>query len=333
MIRSTDTSNRTIRNNGSTTAARSTLVAGSDGTNQRPIKTDTLGRVYTTSEVTSPYPSIRQASRTVLASGATKTTTAAISQDTAIKEFHLGGTVACEAFLAKYNAAAFEQIAGFNSAPQVAAWVNTGLGSSSGLTWTYTTAQFTEGSGSATVTHTQSDNNNYPEISFNYSTPKDLSSWRYISAQARTTVAAGGAQSRAVQIRLTSGTAVRIWQVSGTTTTAPFSTEQWHLISGELSTPHATAGTGVFDINNITQISLRLIDGGNKAGTIYWDDVRVFSEMTILEKIYTASGTTNQIIFDPILVFNNGETLLMSYKNNAVTSGEIQSVASGVALV
>jgi hypothetical protein len=297
-----------------------------------PLRVDSDGNLVTTAEVISQVPNFREFRRKVLAVGATDSGTYTMAENTAIKEVHVGGLVQCEGVLGKYNAAYSDVVGAFNSSPQVAAWTNTSAGSSALLTWTYATDQFVAGTGSAKLTFTQSDNNNYPEITYTFPTVKDLSEVLKVSASVRVTVAAGGSQTRTVQIRLRSGTAIRIWQVVGTTTTAPFATEQWQTIGGDLSAPSTTAGTGTFDINNVDAISLRLVDGGNKAGSIWWDNVKFYESIDILEKIYSAAGTTTQTIFDPVLVFNSGESLYISMKNNSANTGEVQISASGVKL-
>jgi hypothetical protein len=264
------------------------------------------------------------------ANGSSETINTIIS-NTAIKEFHVGGRVACEGYIAKYNAAQEEFIpgGGFNSSSEVSMWTNTSNGSSATPSWTYATDQFVEGSGSAKLTFTQSDGNNFPEISYIFSTPKDMSVWKRIYAQVRTTVAGGGNQSRTVSIRLTSGTAIRIYSLAGNTTTAPFNIEQWHILDFDIESPTSVAGTGVFDINNVNRISLRLQDGGNKSGSIWWDDVKLIGSIDILDKIYTP-GQTVQLRFDPVVLFNTGDILYMFLRNNTGTASEFQISVSGV---
>jgi hypothetical protein len=288
--------------------------------------------IYTATGASS-IPSIRVAIRQALAASATVFSTQLISARTAIRRLHVGGRTACEATLIRYSENNTQLVpgGGFNTAPDAALWTNTSQGSSAGLSWATTPAQAYAGSGSVAMTFTQSDSNNYPEITYNFSTPVDLSKWRYLRAAVRVTVAGGGSQTRTVQLRVTSGTAVRIWQITGTTTTAPFSTEQWQLILGELENPTSTAGSGTFDINSVNSISLRLTDGGNKSGTIYWDDVRYLTEMEILEKIYTP-GQTNQLTFDPTIVFEVGQTLALMVRNSGATTGEVQAAVAGVSI-
>jgi hypothetical protein len=281
----------------------------------------------------STLPSLKLTKRVVLSAGASSFIQQTITNDTAIKELHLGGRNTCEGFLAKYSSGTNEFIpgGGFNSSGDVSSWTNSSAGSSAALTWTYATDQFVEGTGSAKLTFTQSDNNNYPEITYTFSTPKDMSVWKQIQAKARVTVAAGGSQTRTIQVRLTSGTAIRIYSITGTTTTAPFSTEQWHTILMDLDTPSSTAGTGVFDINNVNSISLRLQDGGNKAGSIWWDDVKLVGNFDIIDKIYT-TGDTTQLNFDPVIVFTVGEIIYISLTNSSSATGEFQISTSGVSI-
>ena len=308
------------------------MSAGTDGVFLRPLLTDSEGRLVTTQNVVSQLPSFSLFDRKVLASGATSYKQYTMTENTAVKEFHIGGRVSCEGFMAKYSPATISMISGFNSPSEVSQWTNTSSGSSATPSWTYATDQFLEGTGSAKLTFTQSDGNNFPEITRIFSTPLDMSGWRYVSASARVTVAGGGSQNRTIQIRLTSGTAIRIWNISGTTTTAPFNVEQWLTINGEIELPTSTAGSGIFDINNVGRISLRLQDGGNKSGSIWWDDVKLYASIDVKDKIYSADGTTNQIMFDPISTFLTGETLLVAIKNTSSISGEVQAAASGVSI-
>lgn len=315
---------------GEVNPAQSLQVAGSDGTNLRTLLTDEEGRLITTAEVVSQFPANKHFLRKVLGPGRVEYFSHTLDSRAAFKELHIGGRVACEGSLARYHPSNIDLFGGFNSIAQVAAWSNTSAGSSALLSWAYATDQFTEGTGSAKMTFTQSDNNNYPEISYTFPTPRDLSSWRYIKAQARVTVAAGGSQTRRVQVILRSGTATRIWEVAGTTTTPPFSTEQWHQITGEIENPTSVGGTGTFDINNVTGISLKLLDGGNKAGSIWWDNVHFYSEIELVDKIYSANGTTIQIQLDPVNVFEIGEDFLMAIKNTSANTDEVQISVSGV---
>lgn len=305
----------------------------SDTLTNIPIAVDTEGRVYTngTSALLSPLPGFVARSNKVLAAGASLLNTYLMTDDIAIVDFHFGGRGPGQASLLRINAATTEQVpgGGFNSPADVAMWTNAGIGSSSALVWAYNTVQFTEGTGSAAVTFTQSDNNNYPAIKYTWSSPKDVSQWRYIIAQARVTVAAGGSQTRTISAILTDiNGATRTYSLAGTTTTPPFSTEQWHTITGEIETP--TSSTGTFDPYNVSSILLKLEDGGNKAGTIYWDNVRFATEQLLIERIYIEANRTFQLILNPVELFDTGETLGLLYKNNDTVSREFTVTAKGV---
>lgn len=316
----------------STSVRDNTLVEiiGTDGV---PIKNTSEGALYThdRSKLSNSFTPISYIKRAVVASQATSFITDTASSNLVINNMRVGGREVCDGSIGTYVSGTTTQLpgGGFNSTANVALWTDTSIGDSLLSSWAYTTARAYEGTGSVAKTFTKSDANNYPEITYNYSTPQNFNAWRYISAQVRVTVAAGGAKTRTVQLRVTSGTAVRIWQVTGTTTTAPFSTEQWLIIQGELENPTATAGTGTFDINNVTSVSLRLTDSGNKTGTIYWDDVRFTGAITIKEKLYSLGATVGADFLPPIY-FASGDTILFILKNNGSTSAELQINASGV---
>src|SRR5690606_24668606 len=143
---------------------------------------------------------------------------------------HLGGRVSCEAVLGKFDSSYVNLFGTFNSSIEVSQWNDTSVGDSIGPVWSYATDFFTEGTGSVKKTFTKSDGNNYPEISYTFPSPLDLSGIVKVSADVRTSVSGGGGKDRAVQIRLHSGTASRIWQITGRTDQAPFNIEQWHYI-------------------------------------------------------------------------------------------------------
>lgn len=335
-------------------AASITKVVGSDsaGVEQTPVQSTSNGALHTNlrdnsggelgtidnplytsgqSEILSPLPGFVARSNKVLAAGVTQTDQYTMTQDIALIDFHFGGRGAGQASLLKIDAAAVEFVpnGGFNSSGDVSAWTNAGAGSSASLTWAYSTAQFFEGTGSASVTFTQSDNNNFPAIKYTWGTPKDVSAWKQISAHVRVTVAAGGSQTRSVQIILTDIVgSTRVYSITGTTTTAPFSTEQWLQILGTIDTP--TSEVGTFDPYNVASITLKLLDGGNKAGTIYWDNVRFLQSQELIERIYIDANRTFQLVLDPAELFDNGEILGLQFKNNDSTAKEFTITAKGV---
>jgi len=267
----------------------------------------------------------------VVGTGATNVTTFTIAANVALNDFHFGGRGIGQASIFIYDAAATQFIpgGGFNSIANVALWTNAGIGSSSGLTWAYSTAQAFEGTGSATVTFTQSDVNNFPAIKYTFSSATDFTAWRYINARAFVTVATGGVQSRTISIILTdTAGATRTYSVVGTTTTAPFSTAQWVQILGEIEAP--TSETGVFDDGSVASMTLKLQDGGNKSGSIFWDDVKFISSQNFLETIYTSANMSTEFVFRPSRMITAGQVLGISIKNNDAASKEFTSSVSGI---
>lgn len=335
-------------------AAQTVKVVGSDasGVEQTPVQSTTGGAAHVNlrdnsggefgtqenpffingqSEILSPLPGFIARSNRVLAAGAAQSDTYTMVDDIALIDFHFGGRGIGQALISRVDTTVTELVpgGGFNSPSDVALWTNAGNGSSSGLTWTYTTAQAQEGTGSATVTFTQSDNNNFPAIKYTWSTPKDFSAWHEIQAYARVTVAAGGNQTRSIQIILTDvNAATRTYAVTGSTTTPPFNTEQWLQILGIIENP--TSETGTFDPFNVSSITLRLLDGGNKAGTIYWDNVKLLHSKTIIERIYISANSTFQLNLNPVELFDTGDVLGIEFKNNDITAKEFTVTTKGV---
>jgi hypothetical protein len=315
---------------GNTGAGLNTVLKDAAGTNLGTI----TNPIYTSGSLINSSVGYSSIVKAVIAANTGAYTSITPGANINISGFQLGGRAAGESTLSRYVAATTSQIpgGGFNSSGDVSQWTNTGIGDSAIGSWAYTTAQSTEGTGSASYVFVKSAAGDYPELTYTYSSPQDFSGWRYIIGKARVTVAAGGSVARTVQLRVTSGTAVRIWQIAGTTTTSPFSTEQWHTIQGELEAPASTAGSGTFDISSINSISLRLTDGANKTGTIYWDDIELSGQLTILNKLYTGSGSTVSTAFVPAASVSNTESLVVLTRNNTATAAEFQTAIIGALL-
>lgn len=284
------------------------------------------------SESIDPGSSLQVTQIKVITAGITDYYTQAVGANLVLKELSVGGRVACETTVATYVAATTQQLpgGGFNSSGDVALWTNTSIGDSALTGWSYDTGQFTEGTGSATKSFPKSDSNNYVELTYTWGSAQNLSAWRYINSQVRVSVAAGGTQTRTVQLRLTSGTAVRIWQITGTTTTSPFNVEQWLPIVADIKNPEALAGAGTFDVNSVNSISLRLFDSRNKTGQIWWDDIKFSGAITMIDKIYSGDGTTIFKKFNPVVSVTSGQTILLMTRNNSATTAEIQAETIGV---
>lgn len=313
---------------------KSVLTGRSDSGEYHNVAVDEDGRLLQSNySDLNPLPSISVVERRVLASAAVYALTTNISQDTAIKEASFGGRGYGEGMFGRYVAATKTYAPGgnFESAPDVALWTNTGLGDGLTNVLTYSTAQAYAGTGSLKLgPQTRSDSNHYPEISYTYSTPISLDSWRYISARFYNDVPAGGAVTRTISIRLTDVNGIiRIYSVAGLTNAAPFNAAGWIQILGEVRIPTSQIGSD-FDINNISKISLRMQDSGNKAYTaIYWDAVEFVGALTILQKIYT-NGNTIQLRFDPVHLFTAGEVMYLALRNNDTASKEFQITVAGV---
>lgn len=299
----------------------------------RNVSVDEEGKLVTSSqaELISPLPGLELGTVTVLGAGKSKYLTENITVKTAIKEFHIGGRQACEGTIGRYLPNNDEQVpgGGFNSSSDVSMWTFTGTGEALNGTPSYSTVQAQEGTGSLRIDHDDSDGNHTQEVTYTWSTPKDVSKWRYVHAWFYNDPEKIEDKIRTIQIRLTSGTAVRIYELSGPRNASPFGTVQWIHLEGEIENPSSTAGTGTFDATAVDSISLRMFDENNNTATLYWDDVEFHGEITKLSKIYTP-GVTNQLAFDPIVQFETGEVLLLLIKNNSGSSSEFQISASGV---
>lgn len=312
---------------------RTTLPTLTNG-QQVALQVDEQGRLITSgvSEFLSPLPGFVARSAKVLSAGATSYSTYVMSADIAIVDFHFGGRGPGQAAIFRLNpaATAFVPSGNFETTNDVTVvWTNTGIGDEAAIAWVRSTAQFTTGTSSAAQTFTKSDSNNYSEITYTWSTPQDSNAWRYISADVRVTVAAGGSVSRTVSIILEDvNAATRSYTITGTTTTAPFSTEQWQTITGEIASP--TSSTGTFDSYNVSKVHLRLMDGGNKTGTIYWDNVHFDDSQELIERIYIDANRTFQLILNPVELFDVGETLALRFTNNDTVSREFTVTAKGV---
>lgn len=301
------------------------------------VATDDDGRLLISgqSELLSPLPSIKIVDRRVLAASGVYAFTENITQNTAIKEFTFGGRGPGEGMFGRYDAATETFVPGgdFESSGDVSMWSNTGNGDGALLTLTYSTDQAFTGTGSLKLgPATRSDANHYPEITYTWSTPQSLDSWRYVTARFYNFAPAGGAVTRTISIRLTDNAGnIRIYSVAGLTNAAPFNSNQWIQILGEIRIPTSQIGT-TFDINNVVSISLRMQDSGNKTYTaIYWDTVKLAGEIEIFQKIYT-NGNTIPLTFDPIIPFEAGEVMYLALRNNDTTSKEYQITVAGVDL-
>lgn len=297
------------------------------------VATDDDGRLLISgqSELLSPLPSIKVVERRVLAPGGVYALTTNITQDTAIKEFTFGGRGPGEGMFGRYVASDTLTVpgGGFNSSGDVALWSSTGTEVLLGGTPAYSTLQAFEGTGSVQLQFDDSDSNHIVEISYTWSTPQSMDVWRYVNAKFYNSPPGGGAVTRTISIVLTdNATNKRFYSVSGLTNVAPFNAAGWIDVLGEIRIPSSQTGS-TFDINNVTQISLRLVDSGNKAGTVYWDIVKLVGSLDVVQKIYT-NGNTIPLNFDPIVPFDTGEVMYLALRNNDTVAREFQITVAGV---
>lgn len=297
------------------------------------VATDDEGRLLISgqSEILSPLPSVKIVERRVLTTGSVYAFTQAISQNTAIKEFTYGGRGSGEGMFGIYDGSVSEVVPGgnFNSTSDVALWSSTGTEILLGGTPSYSTLQAYEGTGSVALQFDDSDANHTVEISYNWSTPISLDSWRYVNTKFYNNVPAGGTTTRTISIVLTDNLSnKRFYSLSGLTSASPFNANQWIDLIGELRSPTSQTGS-TFDLNNVSQISLRMVDLNNKSGTIHWDAVKFFGEIDILQKIYT-NGNTIPLQFDPIILVTAGQVIYAALRNNDTTSKEFQLTIAGV---
>jgi hypothetical protein len=311
--------------------ATDSIISGNYAGSPVAVAVDPNGRLITSNEVVSVLPSAKVSFFGYLNAGVTDYETYSITSQLAIKLLISGGTGTGTSTLAKYVAAttAFVNQGDFESAGAFGTtWVASSPGT--GLTsWSQSNTQFFTGSFSGRVVYSKSDSNNYVNIKQTFSPVVDYSTWRYISARFYHDAPTGGAQTRTVSIILTStGGATRTYSTSFQTTQAA----GWVQVLGEIENPTSTTGTG-FDISDISSIDLRFIDGGNKAGTIYWDTVRLTGSITTLLKSYFQANTTNDIALDPVEVFNVGDVLMLITKNTDTARKEYSTFVSGVSLL
>jgi len=286
----------------------------------------------TQAEILSPLPGFIARSNKVLAAGITSTDSYTMTQNIAVVDFHFGGKGIGQASLLRINTAAIEFVSGggFNSSGDVAMWTNAGAGSSLAIPWAYSTAQSVEGTGSAALTFTSSSNNDFTAIKYTWITPKDLSTFRYINWSFYVTLASGGNQTRTASAILTDiNGATRTYQITGGTVNAPvFPQNQWVNMTEEIENPDASTGT--FDVYNVVSITLKLLDSGNKTGTLYCDNVRFTQSQSLIERIYIDANRTFQLVLNPVELFNTSEVLALQFKNTGVSSAEFTVTAKGV---
>lgn len=303
-----------------------------DATTQVQVKVDLDGKVYTADTVSQLQSTKIRSSIFIAANGTAYTSYTAVAR-LGLKQFYAGGTAAGKQTLYRYVPATTQFVTGgdFESSGDVSQWTYSTSGAT-GTTVAFSTAQHNTGSGSMGMTFTQSAANADQRMSFVYGTPQDFTAWRYVSAAFYNTVSAGGAYTRTIQIILTdSSGATRTYQVSGLSTSSPFNTAGWINILGDIDLPTSSTGTG-FDESQVTSLTLRFFDSANRAGTIYWDTVKLTGQLTTILPIFHDTNQSFNVTLDPVETLEIGDQILLVQQNLSATRSEFFAMTSGVPL-
>lgn len=161
------------------------------------------------------------------------------------------------------------------------------------------------------------------------STPIDMTTFRFI--RARFFNDAVSATTRTISIILTStlgGT--RTYSLSGTIGTAPFSNNTWMTLTADMLV-EPTLSSGNFDPQSVNGITLQMVDGQNRSGTIYWDYVTLETSTVLLEKglfpINTSSPEMTNTFVDQVL---ENQVLVTVIKNLSNQKGEFTAIIKGL---
>jgi hypothetical protein len=285
-----------------------------------------------TTQVVSSLPAAQITSDILINPGVTAYKTYTASQKIAIKQFYAAGTGIGQQALYYYfpsitqyvNAGDFENPADINT---TWTWVSGGTGSIASAT----SPVFT-GSRSVALTFSNSSGGNAQGVKQTFSSPVDVSGWRYVTAQFFNTLSAGGAYTRTISIILTDQAgSTKKFDVAGTSTTAPFNASNWIKITGEIENPTSTTGTG-FDDTQVVSLELRMADTANKSGTVNWDTVQFEAQRTLILPIFHDANVSLNVNIDPVAVLNAGSQLLISQTNADATRKEFFALVGGVAL-
>jgi hypothetical protein len=245
-----------------------------------------------------------------------------VGQTLRLTQFYTGGVPsnssagAVRAILAAHVAAtvAFVSNGDFESAGQVAAWAAV-TGAFTAPSPDSNGTQFQTGAASMRWIYTSSATAH--ERKQTLSPAQDMSGYRYIRVKFFNDAQVG--TTRTITLTLATGTSTRAWSLSGTLGSAPFPSNTWVTLECDLANPQATTGTN-FDITAVDSISLKMLDGANKSGTVYWDTVRFEDQLTHKHKIYSADGTTIQIITAPESYAATTALYLITKNTNNVAS-------------
>lgn len=295
------------------------------------LQLDSNGRLLTSSTVTSSLPAASFSVQASINTGVTKYTSFTAAQKLALKQFYAGGTGIGKQALYSYSpsTAAFVNGGDFEAAGDVGTtWVWTSAGGTGSAAQSAVQAQ--TGTKSAAITFTNSSGTNAQGLKQTFSTAQDFTLYRYVQAYFFNVVSAGGAYTRTISIILTDTAGnTATYSTSGSSTSGPFSTSAWIQLQGEILNPISTTGT-VFDYTSIASMELRMADSGNKAGTVYWDTVKLISALTPIFPIYHYQNTSLNIVIDPVFIMNIGDQIIIAQTNNDTVRKEYFALAGGV---
>lgn len=210
----------------------------------------------------------------------------------------------------------------FESAADVTAWAAV-TGAFTAPSPDVSSVQFWTGASSMRWIYTSSATAHERKNTF--ASPIDITGYRYIKAHFFNDNAAG--TTRTISIVLTSGANTRTYSLSGTLGSAPFTANTWIELVADLEAPTTAAGT-TFDESVVNSISVRMLDAANKSGTVYWDTVRLEDSLNFKHLIFSADGSSVQVITAPES-YPTGTTLYLRTKNTNNTRTEYATVLNG----
>ncbi len=317
-------------NSGQYSPTLPTLTSGGYG----PLQVDINGRLITSTNVTIPaQTSFSFSSNIAINAGVTAYTTYTAVAQTAIKQFYAGGTGIGKQTLSRYYPSNTQYTTGgnFESAADCGTtWIWVSSGGTGSIAQSNTQAN--TGTFSCALTFTNSSGGNAQGVKQTFSPVLDISSWRYLRSAFFNTVSAGGAYTRTISIIITDSAAnTRTYSTSGLSTASPFNTAAWIQLLGELENPTSSTGTA-FDATQIANIELRMSDSGNKAGTVYWDTVRLENQMVPIVPIYHDINRSFNLVLDPVVVLAISDQIIATQRNSDATRKEYFALVSGVNL-
>jgi hypothetical protein len=244
-----------------------------------------------------------------------------------LHNYYSGGLGGGVASLIKHNDATVQVITngGMETAPEVAAWA--------AVTGTFTApspdpsaVQVSFGSFSQRWIYASSSTALQRKQTF--SSPIDVTGWRYIRASFFCDAPAGGNFTRTVQIILGSNGSTRVYTT--TIVNPQLLTPAWNELVCEIDNPTSITGT-TFDPTQVSDISIYMKDSANRTGTVYWDYVRFQDSITVLHRVYLLGGLSSpQIQISPSEVLAAGEKIYMAVRNTGAARTEFTSVVKGV---